>query len=122
MPDFEKLAAWKHAHRVALNAYKLSQQMPPQERYALTDQIRRCASSIPTNIAEGCGRGTDSELAYFLRVALGSAAELQSLMLLARDLEYIAPADLTGFWSQTAEAVRVIDALHERVRRDLDCN
>ncbi len=120
MPDFEKLAAWQHAHRLALNAYELSDALPTYERYALADQIRRCATSMPTNIAEGYGRGNDTELAYFLRVALGSAAELQSLLLMGRDLGYFAPCDLTEFWSQVAEAVRVIDALHRRVRADIE--
>ncbi len=121
MPAFEKLIAWQHAHRLALAGYELSQKLPTQERYALADQIRRCASSVPTNIAEGYGRDNDREFAYFLRVALGSAAELQSLMLLARDLEYVERGDLADFWPQAAETIRVVEALRQRLNEELAC-
>ncbi|MFP4250517.1 MAG: four helix bundle protein [Armatimonadota bacterium] len=120
MPEFEKLAAWQKAHQLALDAYRLTKNFPRDERFALTDQIRRCAASIPTNVAEGHGRLSDNEFAYFLRVALGSAAELQSLMLLARDLGYVSGETLCDFWPQVAETIRMLKGLLHRVEEDID--
>ena len=119
MPDFEKLAAWKAAHQLALAAYGLAKLLPLEERFGLSDQMRRCASFIPVNVADGHSRGSDKEFAYFIRVALGSAGELQSLMLLARDLGYIDCARLTDFWPQAAETIRMLKGLHRRVREDI---
>ncbi len=120
MPDFEKLAAWRHAHRLALSAYGLSKLLPPEERFALADQIRRSAASVPANIAEGYSRCSDTEFSYFIRVALGSAAELQSLALLARDLGYVEHDRLAGFWPQAAQTIRMIRGLHRRVQEDIE--
>jgi len=119
VPDFEKLVAWQRAHQLALTGYGMSRSLPRIERYALADQMRRCAASIPVNVAEGHGRGSDREFAYFLRVALGSAFELQALALLARDLGYLQACDLNGFWPQAAETIRVIKALHRRIEQNI---
>lgn len=86
MQDFRNLKVWEKAHALALEVYQGTKDFPGEERYALTRQIRRCATSIPTNIAEGCGRGSDAELARFLQIARGSASELEYTLLLARDL------------------------------------
>ena len=67
----------------------ITKNFPLDERYALTVQLRRAAASIPTNIAEGCGRGSDRELARFMTIAAGSASEVEYQLLLARDLNYI---------------------------------
>ncbi|MEA3401027.1 MAG: four helix bundle protein [Armatimonadota bacterium] len=116
IPAFEKLAAWRKAHDLALSVYDLSECLPTEERYALRDQIRRAAVAIPANVAEGHGRGNGAEFAYFLRVAVGSLAELQSLLLLARDIGYISADALHDFWPQAAEAGRVLEALLDHVR------
>jgi len=62
---------------------------PKDELFGLTSQIRRAVSSIPTNIAEGCGRETNKDFAHFLQIAIGSAMETEYQLLLAHDLEYI---------------------------------
>ena len=69
--------------------YKASHQFPVEERFGITSQLRRAGASIPTNIAEGVGRGGDADLARFLRIAMGSASEVEYLLLLARDLDYL---------------------------------
>ncbi len=114
MPDFEKLAVWRKAHQLALRTYALTEELPGSERYALRDQMRRAAVAVPSNIAEGVGRATERELAYFLRVALGSLSELQALMLLARDLEYVEAAELPEFFSACAELTRMLRSFHQR--------
>ncbi|WP_392437628.1 four helix bundle protein [Cruoricaptor ignavus] len=68
--------------------YLLSKSFPKEEQYNITSQIRRAALSIPTNIAEGCGRNTDKEFNQFLNIALGSASETEYLIILCGDLEY----------------------------------
>ena len=72
--DFRKLAVWRKAHAVTLAVYKATRQFPQEELYGLTRQLRRSCASVPTNIAEGCGRGTDAEFAKFLQIAMGSAS------------------------------------------------
>jgi len=86
MQDFRNLRVWQEAHQLVLAIYRATENMPDQERFGLTSQMRRAAVSIPSNIAEGCGRDSDSEFKRFLQIAMGSASELEYQLLLARDL------------------------------------
>ena len=88
MRDFKKLQVWEKSHNLTLKIYELTSQFPREEIYGLTSQIRRACASIPTNIAEGCGRETPADFARFLQIAMGSASETEYLILLARDLKY----------------------------------
>ena len=89
MKDFRELRVWGKAHEMALGCYRLTAEFPRTELFGLTSQIRRCGSSIPANIAEGCGRLGNTELHRFLQIACGSASELEYHFLLAKDLGYI---------------------------------
>lgn len=89
MRDFHKLKAWQKSHQLALEIYKVSQSFPKEELFGLTSQIRRAISSVPTNIAEGCGRDSNKDFAHFLQIAVGSASEVEYELLLAHDLQYI---------------------------------
>ena len=91
MGDFAKLEVWQRAHRLVLRVYKVTEHFPRSENWGLVAQLRRSAISIPSNIAEGCGRNGDTEMRRFLKIALGSASELHYQLLLARDLEYLLP-------------------------------
>ena len=73
MQDFRKLQVWQKSHQLTLEGYRVTENFPQSERYGLVSQMRRSASSIPTNIAEGCGRGSQAELARFVQIAMGSA-------------------------------------------------
>jgi four helix bundle protein len=84
--DFKKLEVWQVAHSVACEVYSATASFPKTEAYGLTSQIRRAASSIPANIAEGCGRRGDAEFSRFVRISLGSATELEYHLLLSRDV------------------------------------
>jgi len=86
--DFQKLEVWKHAHRLAIRIYQACETMPARDRYELASQMRRAALSIVSNVAEGSGRNGGPEFARFLRVSLGSANELATQLLLAKDLRY----------------------------------
>lgn len=89
MLNFKDLAIWQRSHKLTLEIYKVTQQFPKEEMFGLTSQIRRAVSSIPTNIAEGCGRRTNAELANFLNIASGSASEVEYEILLAKEIGYI---------------------------------
>jgi four helix bundle protein len=87
--DFRKLTVWQKSHHLTLAVYAATRAFPKDELYGLVSQSRRCAVSIPANIAEGCGRDGGRELARFLHIASGSASELEYHMLLAGDLGYL---------------------------------
>jgi four helix bundle protein len=89
MRDFKELKVWQKAHRFVVDVYKHSRSFPSDERFGLTAHLRKSATSIPSNIAEGCGREGDKELARFLSIAAGSASESEYQLLLARDLGYL---------------------------------
>lgn len=89
MRDFKKYDIWKLSHVFTLKIYDLTKSYPKDEIYGIISQIRRASSSIPTNISEGCGRDSDSEFNRFLTIALGSASEVEYLIILSKDLNYI---------------------------------
>ena len=89
MRDFHKLRVWEKSHKIALEIYKITRSFPKEEVYGLTSQMRRAAVSIPTNIAEGCGRGSNPDLLRFLHISMGSASELEYLLQLSNDLKYL---------------------------------
>lgn len=93
MHNFRELMIWKSARNIVKEIYKITKSFPKEELFGLTNQIRRCAVSMPSNIAEGCGRDSDKSLAYFLSVALGSSCEVETQLLLAYDLEYLSQND-----------------------------
>jgi four helix bundle protein len=87
MQDFKQLDVWRKAYQLTLSVYEVTRSFPKEEVYGLTSQIRRAAISIPSNIAEGCVRDSSAELARFLRIAMGSACELEFQLMLSHDLE-----------------------------------
>ncbi len=116
MIDFKTLRVWEAFHEITLRVYKMTQQFPSEELYGLTVQMRRSAASVPTNIAEGCGRHTDPDLAKFLTIAMGSASELEYQLLLARDLKYIEPDDYQNIIQQLITAKRMLNTFLQKVR------
>ena len=95
MRDFKKYDIWQLGHSFTLEVYKITSSFPKEELYGLSSQIRRASSSIPTNIAEGCGRNSDKEFNQFLNIALGSACETEYILILSKDLNYI-PLDISN--------------------------
>ncbi len=89
MKDFRKLQVWERSHELTLAIYAVTKVFPKEELFGLTSQFRRSVSSIPTNIAEGCGRGSDADFSRFLQIAFGSACEAEYQLQLAIDLNYI---------------------------------
>ncbi|MER0439207.1 four helix bundle protein [Emticicia sp. W12TSBA100-4] len=89
MKNFKELRIWQRSHQLVLDIYLITKSFPKEEVYGLTSQIRRSCASIPTNIAEGCGRNSDAELKRFLTIVMGSASELEYQLILSNDLGYI---------------------------------
>ena len=113
MGEFTKLAVWKKAHALTLAIYRRTALWPKREMFGLTLQARRAAISVPANIAEGCGRNSDAELARFSRYSLGSASELSYYVILARDLEYLAPEEHDEYQGSVAEVRRMLASLED---------
>jgi four helix bundle protein len=116
--DFRELKVWEKAHRLALSVYRLTREFPAQEQYGLTSQIRRAAVSIPTNIAEGCGRNGDAELARFLDIAFGSASELEYLVQLCRELEILKPESSPQLHADVVEVKRMLSSFLQKLRAE----
>ncbi len=116
MQDFRQLKVWEKAHALTLSIYAATKPFPKEERYGLVSQMRRSASSIATNICEGCCRSSDADFARFLQIALGSASELEYQLLLSRDLEYLALPQYRKLAAEVEEVKRMLTSLISRVR------
>jgi len=118
MKDFRKLKVWERAHRLVLALYQTTASFPGDETYGLSSQIRRAASSIPCNIAEGCGRNGDAELARFCLIARGSASELEYQILLAHDLKLITSEHCEELSTEITEIKRMLTVLVQKLNAD----
>ena len=116
MQDFRKLQVWDKAHQLTLGVYRDTNQFPKDELFGLRSQMRRAASSIGANIAEGCGRMGDAELTRFLLIAMGSASELEYHLLLARDLGFLSTEVHSHLDKGTREVKRMLASLVQNLR------
>jgi four helix bundle protein len=94
MKDHKDLDVWKHSVDLVIDVYRISKEFPKEEIYGLTNQIRRSAVSIPSNISEGAARNTEKEFVQFLYIALGSSSELETQLIIAQKLNYGKDIDL----------------------------
>jgi four helix bundle protein len=101
---------------MVLAVYAKTAEFPNHELFGLRSQMRRAAISIPSNIAEGCGRGTDADLARFLQIGMGSACELEYQLLLAHDLQYIPATEYRSITETVVEVKRILAALIQKVK------
>ena len=118
MRDFRELKVWEKSHHLALAVYGATARFPKDELYGLTSQIRRACVSIPANIAEGCGRNGDAELARFFQIALGSASELEYHLLLSLDLNLLDAANHDQLTQETTEVKRMLTSFIQRLKAD----
>ena len=116
MKDFRTLKVWEKAHTLTLAIYKATEKFPKHELYALTNQIQRAAVSVPTNIAEGCGKDSDAELKRYFVIAMGSSSELEYLLLLARDLKYLPEDSHQILNSDLTEVRRMLNAFIQKLK------
>jgi four helix bundle protein len=116
MRNYEDLQVWQKAHNLTLEIYKNTRCFPSEERFGLTSQIRRSCSSIGANLAEGCGRRSDGEMARFVQIAMGSGAELSYHLLLARDLGFLSQSCSEKLRSDLSEIMRMLSSLSQKVK------
>ncbi len=119
MRNYRDLQVWGKAHSLTLAAYKGTQGFLKEERFGLTSQIRRSAASIAANLAEGCGRRSDGEMARFVQIAMGFGAELSYHLLLGRDLGFLKNDDYSILNSGLTEVLRMLSALSGKLRNTL---
>ena len=118
MQDFQKLIVWRKAHELTLSVYNATKGFPSEETYGLRGQLRRASASIGINIAEGCGRSSQIELRRYLRVAQGSASELEYELLLARDLRLLPEQAHDRLAGQVAEIKKMTTALIRKLKTE----
>jgi four helix bundle protein len=118
MHNFKELKVWQISRQLVKSIYELSVSFPNEEKFGITSQLRRCSISIPTNIAEGCGRNTDKDFAHFLNVSLGSAYELESLLYLCFDLNLISENKLKDILPIISEVQKMTFGLIKTLRQE----
>jgi four helix bundle protein len=111
MSSYKDLTVWKKSIDLCEEIYIKTEAFPKNEMYGLTSQIRRCAVSIPSNIAEGQRRGHKSEFTQFLRIAFGSGAELETQLLIARKIGYLSENDFMDLNSLLEEIMKMLNKL-----------
>lgn len=114
--DFTDLVAWKEAHQLVLDVYILTKKFPKDERFGLISQMRRCATSMTANIAEGFGRQGRQEKIQFYTIACGSTIELQDHLLTSCDLSYMSESERDGLISRAVTVNKLINGLIKSIR------
>jgi four helix bundle protein len=115
--SYKDLILWQKALDLAVLVHGATAALPRAERYGLVSQLRRAATSIPSNIAEGSGRSTAREYIYFLRVARGSIAELETQLLLSQRVGYLPEGEVANLQTRIDEVARILHALMASLRR-----
>ncbi|HVS40093.1 MAG TPA: four helix bundle protein [Gemmataceae bacterium] len=111
MQDFRNLKAWQKAHALTLAVYRATARFPGDERFGLTIQLRRTATSVPTFLADGCGRTAEGEFLKCLSQATAVGSQLEYQLLLARDLEFLPDADYAKLAADTVEVRKMVAGL-----------
>ncbi len=119
MKDFHKMKVWEKAHAFTLSIYKITKDFPKDELYGLTNQVRRSAASVPTNIAEGCGRASQVEFLRYLHISMGSSSELEYQLILSHDLHYPNDGQFQELSSALMEIRRMLNVLIQRINHDI---
>ena len=117
MKDYRKLVVWEKAHKLTLFVYNITRTFPKEEQYGLVSQIRRAATSTPTNIAEGCGKNTQLDFARYLQHAFGSMQEVQYLSFLSYELKYVDREDYVTLDNNISEVKAMLIGLIQKVRK-----
>ena len=115
MQDFRNLKVWEKSHKVVLDIYGITRNFPKEELYGLTSQIRRCAVSVPSNIAEGCCRGSECDFKRFLQIAICSASEIEYQLLLSKELDYLQEEEYLQIDKKVKEVKKMLVALIKKL-------
>jgi four helix bundle protein len=120
MRNYRDLQVWKKAHDLTPEQYRVSQRFPREEIYGISGQLRRAAVSIGANLAEGCGRRTSAELARFVRIAMGSASELDYHLLLCCDLGFMVVDEFTSASAALIEVRKMLTSFLNSVEAQIE--
>ncbi len=118
--NFKELNVWKESRILVKEIYLLTKNFPKDEKFGLVSQIRRAAISICANIAEGTGRDTENQLLNFLNIAKGSAYEIENLLILCKDLEYLNEQEFISLESQVIKIQNMLYRFSEKIQNDLN--
>jgi four helix bundle protein len=116
MFNFEKLEVWKKSIALAGIVYALTKSFPNDERFGLTNQMRRAAVSISSNVAEGCSRSSKTDFRRFIEIATGSAFEVISQARIAREQDWLSAEAHDGLYHSTLEIVRMLSGLRDSLK------
>ena len=111
MASYKELVVWQKSYHLVLTVYEITKSFPKEELFGLSSQMRRCAVSVPSNIAEGNTRNGKKEHLQFFRIAYGSGAELETQLLLAKDLKYISESIFKEVEQELQEVMRMLNKL-----------
>lgn len=111
MQSYKDLIVWQKSVALTTDIYDLTSKFPREEIYGLTNQMRRAVVSIPSNIAEGCGRGSRKEYVQFFRIALGSAMELETQITISERLNFVNPKDTKTLKDLLTEVMKMLNKL-----------
>jgi len=114
--SFTDLFAWQEGHKLVLQVYEITKQFPREEQFGLTNQLRRAAVSVTSNIAEGFSRNSYKEKLQFYAMSLGSTTEIQNQLLIARDLQYIAKEIFGEIADQAIKVNKITNGLIKKTR------
>ena len=117
MRNFRELEVWSISKNLAKGIFQVTRNFPKSEIYGLTSQLTRSAISIPSNIAEGCSRSSNKEFVRFLEIALGSAFELETQLVIAQDFGYIEETQLVEFLHLIHDLQKKINAFIKSVKK-----
>ncbi|HET8860408.1 four helix bundle protein [Marivirga sp.] len=119
MHNFKNLKIWEKSMEISLLIYKITNGFPNEEKYGLTSQIRRCAVSIPSNIAEGSSRNSNKEFARFLSISIGSSFELETQLMLSKELNFISESDFNSLEINLNEIQKMLNSFIKSLNIDV---
>lgn len=115
MHNFKELKVWQAAMKISKAVFIETRAFPSEEKYTLTSQMMRCAISIPSNIAEGCGRKSNKEFFQYLNISLGPSFELEAQLILSKEFDYISELNFKNLQLQIIEVQRTITGLQKNL-------
>jgi four helix bundle protein len=118
MHNFKELKIWQRSMSLAEEVYKITADFPKEERYGLTSQLKSCAVSVPSNISEGAGRGTNKQFKYFLEISMGSCNELQTQLELSKRFNYITQEPADKIIDEVFQVYKMILAFYKTLGND----
>jgi len=120
MKDYKKIKVWGKSHILVKELYFATSKYPREELFGITPQMRRAVASIPTNIAEGCGRSSDADFRRFLQIAFGSANEVEYLILLSYELNYIEEDQFVEYTNKIIEIKKMLAGIIKKITNDIN--